>query len=219
MCKRTAKFTTCFFIVFLLFFIVNSYDVKAYKKYNEIYNFEKDGYWKPTDDIVHDFYIENIWNEGCYLEGIGFQRVSISDIQSNKIYETNEAISSGIMDNKYYVTISKGDKLCYSGKMSQLMKQEYITLDEPIFLEVDTKIKFSMEIYFDALAGNEYQNKKYEYVVYPKVFKIKEEFKPEINLPQTGSIISSNLIIVLSILLIVFGINIKVAKGRNINEK
>ena len=36
MCKRTAKFTTCFFIVFLLFFIVNSYDVKAYKKYNEI---------------------------------------------------------------------------------------------------------------------------------------------------------------------------------------
>ena len=43
MCKRTAKFTTCFFIVFLLFFIVNSYDVKAYKKYNEIYNFEKDG--------------------------------------------------------------------------------------------------------------------------------------------------------------------------------
>ena len=30
-------------------------------------------------------YIENIWNEGCYLEGIGFQRVSISDIQSNKI--------------------------------------------------------------------------------------------------------------------------------------
>ena len=93
MCKRTAKFTTCFFIVFLLFFIVNSYDVKAYKKYNEIYNFEKDGYWKPTDDIVHDFYIENIWNEGCYLEGIGFQRVSISDIQSNKIYETNEAIS------------------------------------------------------------------------------------------------------------------------------
>ena len=143
----------------------------------------------------------------------------LSDIQSNKIYETNEAISSGIMDDKYYVTISKGDKLLYSGKMSQLMKQEYITLDEPIFLEVDTKIKFSMEIYFDALAGNEYQNKKYEYVVYPKVFKIKEEFKPEINLPQTGSIISSNLIIVLSILLIVFGTNIKVAKGRNINEK
>lgn len=86
-------------------------------------------------------------------------KVSISDIQSNKIYETNEAISSGIMDDKYYVTISKGDKLLYSGKMSQLMKQEYITLDEPIFLEVDTKIKFSMEIYFDALAGNEYQTK------------------------------------------------------------
>ena len=37
------------------------------------------------------------------------------------------------MDDKYYVTISKGDKLLYSGKMSQLMKQEYITLDEPIF--------------------------------------------------------------------------------------
>ena len=42
MCKRTAKFTTCFFIVFLLFFTVNNYGVKAYKKCNEIYDFEKD---------------------------------------------------------------------------------------------------------------------------------------------------------------------------------
>ena len=38
MCKKTAKFITCFFIVFLLFFTVNSYDVKADKKYNEIYS-------------------------------------------------------------------------------------------------------------------------------------------------------------------------------------
>ena len=28
------------------------------------------------------------------------------------------------LDDKYYVTISKGDKLLYSGKMSQVMKQE-----------------------------------------------------------------------------------------------
>lgn len=63
MCKKTAKFITCFFIVFLLFFTVNSYDVKAEKKYNEIYSLEKDGYWRPTDDIAHDFYIENIWGE------------------------------------------------------------------------------------------------------------------------------------------------------------
>lgn len=63
-----------------------------------------------------------------------------------------------------------------------------------------------MQIYFDALAGNEYQNKKYEYVLYPKAFKIEEEFKPEINIPQTGSIISSNLIIGISGLLIVFGL-------------
>lgn len=206
MCKKTAKFITCFFIVFLLFFTVNSYDVKADKKYNEIYSLEKDGYWRPTDDIAHDFYIENIWGEQCYLEGIGFQRISIKDVSTDKTYNEDDAISSGIIDDKYYVTISEGDKLLYSGKMSELMRQEYITLDEPIFLELDTKIKFSMQIYFDALAGNEYQNKKYEYVVYPKAFKIEEEFKSEVDLPQTGSKYSSLTIVMLSACIIIIGI-------------
>ena len=206
MCKKTAKFITCFFIVFLLFFTVNSYDVKADKKYDEIYSLEKDGYWRPTDDIAHDFYIENIWGEQCYLEGIGFQRISIKDVSTDKTYTEDNAISSGIIDDKYYVTISEGDKLLYSGKMSELMKQEYITLDEPIFLELDTKIKFSMQIYFDALAGNEYQNKKYEYVVYPKAFKIEEEFKSEVDLPQTGSEYSSLTIVMLSACIIIIGI-------------
>lgn len=206
MCKKTAKFITCFFIVFLLFFTVNSYDVKADKKYNEIYSLEKDGYWRPTDDIAHDFYIENIWGEQCYLEGIGFQRISIKDVSTDKTYNEDDAISSGIIDDKYYVTISEGDKLLYSGKMSELMRQEYITLDEPIFLELDTKIKFSMQIYFDALAGNEYQNKKYEYVLYPKAFKIEEEFKSEVDLPQTGSKYSSLTIVMLSACIIIIGI-------------
>ena len=206
MCKKTAKFITCFFIVFLLFFTVNSYDVKADKKYNEIYSLEKDGYWRPTDDIAHDFYIENIWGEQCYLEGIGFQRISIKDVSTDEIYDEDDAISSGIIDDKYYVTINQGEKLLYSGKMSELMKQEYITLDEPIFLELDTKIKFSMQIYFDALAGNEYQNKKYEYVLYPKAFKIEEEFKSEVDLPQTGSKYSSLTIVMLSACIIIIGI-------------
>lgn len=206
MCKKTAKFITCFFIVFLLLFTVNSYDVKADKKYDEIYSLEKDGYWRPTDDIAHDFYIENIWGEQCYLEGIGFQRISIKDVSTDKTYNEDDAISSGIIDDKYYVTISEGDKLLYSGKMSELMKQEYITLDEPIFLELDTKIKFSMQIYFDALAGNEYQNKKYEYVLYPKAFKIEEEFKSEVDLPQTGSKYSSLTIVMLSACIIIIGI-------------
>ena len=206
MCKKTAKFITCFFIVFLLLFTVNSYDVKADKKYNEIYSLEKDGYWRPTDDIAHDFYIENIWGEQCYLEGIGFQRISIKDVSTDKTYNEDDAISSGIIDDKYYVTISEGDKLLYSGKMSELMRQEYITLDEPIFLELDTKIKFSMQIYFDALAGNEYQNKKYEYVLYPKAFKIEEEFKSEVDLPQTGSKYSSLTIVMLSACIIIIGI-------------
>ena len=206
MCKKTAKFITCFFIVFLLFFTVNSYDVKADKKYNEIYSLEKDGYWRPTDDIAPDFYIENIWGEQCYLEGIGFQRISIKDVSTDKTYNEDDAISSGIIDDKYYVTINQGEKLLYSGKMSELMKQEYITLDEPIFLELDTKIKFSMQIYFDALAGNEYQNKKYEYVLYPKAFKIEEEFKSEVDLPQTGSKYSSLTIVMLSACIIIIGI-------------
>lgn len=206
MCKKTAKFITCFFIVFLLLFTVNSYDVKADKKYDEIYSLEKDGYWRPTDDIAHDFYIENIWGEQCYLEGIGFQRISIKDVSTDKTYNEDDAISSGIIDDKYYVTINQGEKLLYSGKMSELMKQEYITLDEPIFLELDTKIKFSMQIYFDALAGNEYQNKKYEYVLYPKAFKIEEEFKSEVDLPQTGSKYSSLTIVMLSACIIIIGI-------------
>ena len=190
----------------MLFFTVNSYDVKADKKYNEIYSLEKDGYWRPTDDIAHDFYIENIWGEQCYLEGIGFQRISIKDVSTDEIYDEDDAISSGIIDDKYYVTINQGEKLLYSGKMSELMKQEYITLDEPIFLELDTKIKFSMQIYFDALAGNEYQNKKYEYVLYPKAFKIEEEFKSEVDLPQTGSKYSSLTIVMLSACIIIIGI-------------
>ena len=206
MCKKTAKFITCFFIVFLLLFTVNSYDVKADKKYDEIYSLEKDGYWRPTDDIAHDFYIENIWGEQCYLEGIGFQRIYINDVSTDKSYYEDDAISSGIIDDKYYVTINQEEKLLYSGKMSELMKQEYITLDEPIFLEVDTKIKFSMQIYFDALAGNEYQNKKYEYVLYPKAFKIEEEFKSEVDLPQTGSKYSSLTIVMLSACIIIIGI-------------
>ena len=206
MCKKTAKFITCFFIVFLLLFTVNSYDVKADKKYDEIYSLEKDGYWRPTDDIAHDFYIENIWGEQCYLEGIGFQRISIKDVSTDKTYNEDDAISSGIIDDKYYVTINQGEKLLYSGKMSELMRQEYITLDEPIFLELDTKIKFSMQIYFDALAGNEYQNKKYEYVLYPKAFKIEEEFKSEVDLPQTGSKYSSLTIVMLSACIIIIGI-------------
>ena len=206
MCKKTAKFITCFFIVFLLLFTVNSYDVKADKKYDEIYSLEKDGYWRPTDDIAHDFYIENIWGEQCYLEGIGFQRISIKDVSTDKTYNEDDAISSGIIDDKYYVTINQGEKLLYSGKMSELMKQEYITLDEPIFLELDTKIKFSMQVYFDALAGNEYQNKKYEYVLYPKAFKIEEEFKSEVDLPQTGSKYSSLTIVMLSACIIIIGI-------------
>ena len=108
MCKKTAKFITCFFIVFLLFFTVNIYEVKADKKYNEIYSLEKDGYWKPTDDIEHDFYIENIWGEQCYLEGIGFQRISIKDVSTDETYNEDDAISSGIIDDKYYVTINQG---------------------------------------------------------------------------------------------------------------
>ena len=190
----------------MLLFTVNSYDVKADKKYDEIYSLEKDGYWRPTDDIAHDFYIENIWGEQCYLEGIGFQRISIKDVSTDKTYNEDDAISSGIIDDKYYVTINQGEKLLYSGKMSELMKQEYITLDEPIFLELDTKIKFSMQVYFDALAGNEYQNKKYEYVLYPKAFKIEEEFKSEVDLPQTGSKYSSLTIVMLSACIIIIGI-------------
>ena len=203
--EKTAKFIIHFFVVFLLFFTVNVHEVKAEENYNEIYSFEKDGFWRPTDDIGHDFYIDNIWGEECYLEGITFERVNIKDVATDEVYSEDKAISSGIMDDKYYVSISQGEKVIYSGKMSELMKKNYIELEEPIFLNLDTKVKFSMSIYFDALAGNEYQNKKYEYILYPKAFKHIEEFKPDVDLPNTGAVISSSVIILGSILLIVIG--------------
>lgn len=214
MCIKVAKYITCFIIVFLLFSSVNIQQVKAEKQDSEIYNLDKDGYWKPKDNIAHDFYIENIWGETCYLESIAFQRISIKDVGSDKSYNIDEAISSGIIDDAYNITINEGENLLYSGDISDLVSKERIPLKEPIFLELDTKIKFTISIYFDPLAGNEYQNKKYEYLLYPEAFKVEEVFKPEINLPQTGSVISSFTIGIVGICLIILGVLISLRNKR-----
>lgn len=214
MCIKVAKYITCFITVFLLFSSVNIQQVKAEKQDSEIYNLDKDGYWKPKDNIAHDFYIENIWGETCYLESIAFQRISIKDVGSDKSYNIDEAISSGIIDDAYNITINEGENLLYSGDISDLVSKERIPLKEPIFLELDTKIKFTISIYFDPLAGNEYQNKKYEYLLYPEAFKVEEVFKPEINLPQTGSVISSFTIGIVGICLIILGVLISLRNKR-----
>ena len=214
MCIKVAKYITCFITVFLLFSSVNIQQVKAEKQDSEIYNLDKDGYWKPKDNIAHDFYIENIWGETCYLESIAFQRISIKDVGSDKSYNIDEAISSGIIDDAYNITINEGENLLYSGDISDLVSKERIPLKEPIFLELDTKIKFTISIYFDPLAGNEYQNKKYEYLLYPEAFKVEEVFKPEINLPQTGSVISSFTIGIVGICLIILGLLISLRNKR-----
>ena len=214
MCIKVAKYITCFITVFLLFSAVNIQQVKAEKQDSEIYNLDKDGYWKPKDNIAHDFYIENIWGETCYLESISFRRISIKDVGSDKSYNIDEAISSGIIDDAYNITINEGENLLYSGDISDLVSKEHIPLKEPIFLELDTKIKFTISIYFDPLAGNEYQNKKYEYLLYPEAFKVEEVFKPEISLPQTGSVISSFTIGIVGICLIILGLLISLRNKR-----
>ena len=82
-------------------------------------------------------------------------------------------------------------------------------LDDPIFMDLDSKVDFNITIDFNSLSGNEYQNKCYEYILYPNAFKLVEDTVPEIPnkfITKTGSIINNTNLFILSLTVISLGI-------------
>ena len=181
---------------------------------NYVYSREKEGVWKPSDIVYKTFTIDNIWGEKCYLQGISFKRSYISDVNSGKVYSFDEAKEEGILDTEYNIVIAKGNKNIYSGKISDLADRD-INFEEPIFMDINSKVDFNMNISFNSLSGNEYQNKNYEYILYPNAFNVTVEKDNVITkkLTKTGSILN-NLTLTLgaSILMIMGVIFVKISK-------
>lgn len=168
-------------IPFPAFAATNNQDAKV----NDVFSFEKDGYWGPADCVTHDFVIGNAWNRKCYLDTLCFNRDYIEDVVTKEQYFLEEAIEAGIIKDYDVVIINKsslsGKEEIFNGKLMEL-EEKKIVLQEPILLEKDEQADFSMEISFNALAGNEYQNKKYRYVFVPEGYAI----DPDTSKPITG---------------------------------
>ncbi|MBU5316108.1 hypothetical protein KQI30_07470 [Clostridium bornimense] len=190
------------FLLIMLVIVTNPIIARA----ENIYSIEEDGVWRPTDEIRKDFVIKNVWKEKCFLESISFDRTVIKDINTDKEYSIDEAIKEGILDDEYNVTINMGKEKLYSGTINELAKKT-IVLDKPIFMDLNSKVDFCININFNAMAGNSYQNKRYEYILYPRAFKVVED--TNIDMPrfitQTGSSLSSTNLLIGSLAIIIFG--------------
>lgn len=175
--------------------------------YNYIYSREKEGVWKPSDIVNNTFTINNIWGEKCYLKGISFKRSYISDINSGKVYSLDEAKEKGILDTEYNINIAQGSKNIYSGKIADLANRD-IDFENPIYMDVNSKVDFNMNISFNSLAGNEFQNKNYEYILYPNAYTVTVEKDNVItkNLTKTGSIFNKETLILEASVLIIMGV-------------
>lgn len=174
---------------------------------NYIYSRDKEGVWKPSDIVNNTFTIDNIWGEKCYLKGISFKRSYISDVNSGKVYSFDEAKEEGILDTEYNINIAQGSKNIYSGKISDLANRD-INFENPIFMDVNSKVDFDMNISFNSLSGNEFQNKNYEYILYPNAFTVTVEKDNVITkkLTKTGSIFNKETLILEASILIIMGV-------------
>lgn len=133
---------------------------------NKIFSFSKDGFWKPSDSVTHDFFIGNGYGVNCYLDGFTFTNSYIKDLNTGKEYTVTDAISDGIIQD-YQVTLSvddqnEGSLTLFSGKFTDLILQQ-IKLSKPIFMDTQKQVQFKIIISFNPEAGNEYQNKSYEF--------------------------------------------------------
>lgn len=211
--KKIKSFLKTAMISTILMFAAMNFNVMAAE--NNVYSLEKDGYWKPTDDIKHEFYINNIWGQQCYVDSIGFDRVSIKDVSTGKEYTEQQAKDMGFFDDEYNVTLLQGDKQLYSGSIGDLVDKD-IKFDEPLLMNKDSKYNFTMDIKFNPLARNKYQDKQYEYKFTPTAFKIVEEIPSNtiMNMPRTGSIINSRVLTVIAICIVGTGISILVLKKK-----
>lgn len=187
------KMVMIFFALFL-FFISISPNLAKGEEENQIFSLEIDGLWKPSDIKTHEFKIKNDYGEKCYLDSISFKNTLIKDVQNQIVYSLKQAEEADIID-AYDVSISindqsMGEKLLFSGKLKELQDKDII-IPNSIYMDIDQEINFNITIMFDMQAGNEYQNKSYEFILFPKCHKIDYTIdnkdsteKPAINDPK-----------------------------------
>lgn len=193
------------FIIILSLSMIKVGNVKG--ESSKIYSTEEDGVWRPTDKVSKTFKIENVWGKKCFLEGIEFSRSYIKDVDTNRQYSLKEAEKYKILDNVYDVKISEGDKEIYSGNINSLVDKT-IEFENPIFMDLDFVKEFTITIEFDSLAGNNYQNKSYEYILEPKVFVLITDDSADERLSvltKTGEVISKSTVIMVGIIIAIGG--------------
>lgn len=165
-------------LIFIAVIFLKVCDVKAdtvtVSENNKIFSFSKDGFWKPSDSVTHDFLIGNGYGVNCYLDGFTFTNSYIKDLNTGKEYTVTDAISDGIIQD-YQVTLSVDDQIegsltLFSGKFTDLILQQ-VKFEQPIFMDTKKQVQFKMIISFNPEAGNEYQNKSYEFNLAPQAHK------------------------------------------------
>lgn len=166
-------FCTCLIIFSCLG--VNTICVKADTKNNEVFSLEKDGFWAPLDSITHEFTVENIWEQKCYFDYLKFNDSYIKNTATGENYTLEEAIEKDLID-AYDVVISLSDKkygqeVIFDGKLKDLADTR-VLLKKDIYMELDTVVNFTINISFDAMADNRYQNMQYVFIFYPHAYKI-----------------------------------------------
>lgn len=169
--KLIGVLKVCLLVFSLLLFSNFSISVKA----EEIFNLEKDGFWAPADSVTHSFTIENIWGQECYFDYLKFSGSYIRNTATGEEFTLEEAKEKGIIQG-YDVVIKLNDsrygkEVIYNGKLMDLA-DERVLLKKDIFMKLDTVVDFSINISFDAMSGNKYQDMQYIYIFYPHAYKI-----------------------------------------------
>ena len=173
--KRFFKIVFTALFIFFLFTCGDNKVVNAEDE-NSIFSFNVDGYWKPSDEKSHDFYIKNNFGKKCYLESLSFNNTLIEDIETNKKYTLEEAKKCGIIE-AYNIILSLnddkyGNTVLYNGKLKDMDKYT-VSFPHGLYMDKDSEIKFNILITMDSKAGNEYQNKHYIFSIVPKYFEVK----------------------------------------------
>lgn len=169
--KLIGVLKVCLLVFSLLLFSNFAISVKA----EEIFNLEKDGFWAPADSVTHSFTIENIWGQECYFDYLKFSGSYIRNTATGEEFTLEEAKEKGLIQG-YDVVIKLNDsrygkEVIYNGKLMDLA-DERVLLKKDIFMKLDTVVDFSINISFDAMSDNRYQNMQYIYVFYPHAYKI-----------------------------------------------
>ena len=169
--KLIGVLKVCLLVFSLSLFSNFAISVKA----EEIFNLEKDGFWAPADSVTHSFTIENIWGQECYFDYLKFSGSYIRNTATGEEFTLEEAKEKGLIQG-YDVVIKLNDsrygkEVIYNGKLMDLA-DERVLLKKDIFMKLDTVVDFSINISFDAMSDNRYQNMQYIYVFYPHAYKI-----------------------------------------------